>query len=208
MTIRLLALAAPVLVLASLLAACAGPPPPTYSADAFQGIYNRNSAGVPTDAAASAAPPVGVIFSENVEAYLGHIKKSGEYWDSVVPSSLKNNVVYADGDPTYFAGRVLAMLKARYPTASVVHDFNEATKAGKRSVILIDIRPKMMEPYGNRTTKIDIDAYIFNSAMNPVSRVSGHGEWAVPFASADAGIQKSIDQAIAQLDGKLGALVR
>jgi hypothetical protein len=204
MTRHLLACAA----LASLLAACAGPPPPSYSADAFQGIYNQSSAGVPIDAPAAATPPVGVIFSENVEAYLGHVKKSGEYWDSVVPSSLKNNVVYADADPTFFAGRVLGMLKARYPTASVVHDFNEAVKTGKRSVILIDLHPKMMEPYGDRTTKIDIDAYIFNSAMNPVSRLSGHGEWKVPFASADAGIQKSIDQAIAQLEAKLAALVR
>jgi hypothetical protein len=41
-----------------------------------------------------------------------------------------------------------------------------------------------------------------------VSRLSGHGEWKVPFASADAGIQKSIDQAIAQLEAKLAALVR
>lgn len=194
--------------LASLLSACAGPPPPVYNADAFKGIYNQNSAAVPRDVAVAATPPVGVIFSENVEAYLGHVKKSGEYWDSVVPTSLKNNVVYADADPTYFAGRVLGMLKARYPTASVVHDFNEAVKQGKRSVILIDLHVKGMEPYGDRTTRYDIDAYVFAAGMNPVSRLSGHGEWKVPFASADAGIQRSIDQAIAELDGKLGRLVR
>lgn len=204
MTTRLSALAA----LALLLAACTGPPPPVYSADAFKGIYNQPSSSVPSNVPAAATPPVGVIFSDNVERYLGYIKKSGEYWDSVVPSSLKNNVVYADADPTYFAGRLLGMLKARYPSAAKINDFNEAVKAGKRSVILIDILPKMMEPYGDRTTRIDIDAYVFNAAMNPVTRLSGHGEWKVPFASADAGVQKAIDQALAELDGKLGALVR
>ncbi|MBS0541902.1 MAG: hypothetical protein JSR47_24270 [Proteobacteria bacterium] len=201
-------LACTLAALAALLSACAGPPPPTYSANAFQGIFNQDSASVPRDVPAVAPPPVGVIFSENVEAYLGHVKKSGEYWNSVVPTSLKNNVVYADADPTYFAGRVLGMLKARYPSASVVHDFNDAVKQGKRSVILIDLHVKQMEPYGDRTTKYDIDAYVFGAGMNPVSRLSGHGEWKVPFASMEAGIQKSIDQAVAELDGKLAALVR
>ena len=72
------------------LEACAGPPPPTYSADAFKGIFNQNSASVPANAPATMTPPVGIIFSENVETYLGYIKNAGEYWDSVVPTSLKN----------------------------------------------------------------------------------------------------------------------
>jgi hypothetical protein len=33
--------------LAVALEACTGPPPPTYSADAFKGIFNQNSASVP-----------------------------------------------------------------------------------------------------------------------------------------------------------------
>lgn len=200
---KLLALAG----LAAALEACTGPPPPTYSADAFKGIYNQNSASVPANAPATVTPPVGIIFSENVETYLGYIKNTGEYWDSVVPTSLKNNVVYADADPTYFAGKVLAMLKARFPSATVVHDFNEAVSAGKKSVVLIDLHTKSMEPYGDRTTKFDVDAYFFNAQMDPVSRLSGHGEYKVPFASMDAGVQKSIDQALAELNGKIGTLV-
>ena len=74
------------------LEACAGPPPPTYSADAFKGIFNQNSASVPANAPATMTPPVGIIFSENVETYLGYIKNAGEYWDSVVPTSLKNQI--------------------------------------------------------------------------------------------------------------------
>src|SRR4029077_1162194 len=151
------------------LEACSGPPPPTYSADAFKGIFNQNSASVPANAPATMTPPVGIIFSENVETYLGYIKNAGEYWDSVVPTSLKNNVVYADADPTYFAGRVLAMLKTRFPSATVIHDFNAAVSSGKKSVVLIDLHTKTMEPYGDRTTKIDVDAYFFNARMDPVS---------------------------------------
>jgi hypothetical protein len=193
--------------LAVALGACTGPPPPTYSADAFKGIFNQNSASVPANAPATMTPPVGIIFSENVETYLGFIKTTGDYWSSVVPEALKNHVVYADADPTYFAGQVLAMLKARFPSATVIHDFNEAVSTGKKSVVLVDIHAKAMEPYGDRTTKIDIDAYFFNAQMNPVSRLSGHGEHHVPYASADAGVQKSIDAALRELDGKIGALV-
>ena len=135
------------------LEACAGPPPPTYSADAFKGIFNQNSASVPANAPATMTPPVGIIFSENVETYLGYIKNAGEYWDSVVPTSLKNHVVYADADPTYFAGQVLAMLKARFPSATVIHDFNAAVSSSKKSVVLIDLHTKTMKPYGDRTTQ-------------------------------------------------------
>ena len=190
------------------LEACTGPPPPTYSADAFKGIYNQSSASVPANAPATVQPPVGIIFSENVETYLGFIKNSGEYWSSVVPESLKNHVVYADADPTYFAGQALAMLKARFPSATVIHDFKEAVSTGKKSVVLIDLHSKAMEPYGDRTTKINVDAYFFNAQMDPVSRLSGHGEYHVPYASMDAGVQKSIDMALRELDGKMAALVR
>jgi hypothetical protein len=194
--------------LVATLAACSPPPPPTYSADAFKGIYNRSSATVPADQPVTVQPPVGIIFSDNVELYLGSVKEAGDYWSKVVPEALKNNVVYADADPTYFAGRALAMLKGHFPTATVIHDFNEAVSTGKKSVVLIDLHVKMMEPYGDRTTKYDIDAYFFDSAMNPVSRLSGHGEYHVPYASMTAGIQRSIDTALQQLSAKIDTLAR
>jgi len=125
-----------------------------------------------------------------------------------VPEALKNHVAYADADPTYFAGQVLAMLKARFPSATVIHDFKEAVSTGKKSVVLIDIHFKVMEPYGDRSTKVDVDAYFFNAQMDPASRLSGHGEYKVPYASMDAGVQKSIDMALRELDGKIGVLVR
>jgi hypothetical protein len=98
-------------------------------------------------------------------------------------------------------------MKSHFPNAQVVHDFNEAVGTGKKSVCLIDLRPKSMEPYGDRTTKIDIDAYFFDASMNPVSKLSGHGEHYVAFGSMDAGIQVSIDAAIRELDGKITTLV-
>jgi hypothetical protein len=44
--------------------------------------------------------------------------------------------------------------------------------------------------------------------MDPASKLRGHGETHVPYASMDGRIQQSIDAALAQLDGKIRATVR
>ena len=193
------------LALASALAACNAPPPPIFS-DAFKGLYNQSAASVPADVPVSVQPPVGIIFSDNVEAYFGFIKNSTDYWASVVPSSLTNTVALADADPRYFGGRLLAMLKSHFPSSTVIKDFNEAVAAGKKAVIVIDLHMKPMEPYGDRSIKYDVDAYFFNAQMNPVSKLSAHAEHYVPYASMDAGVQKTIDAAVQQLDAKITAL--
>jgi hypothetical protein len=97
-------------------------------------------------------------------------------------------------------------LKRHFPNSEVVSDFPQAVSSAKKSVCLIDLQLKPMEPYGDRTTKIDLTAYIFDATMNPVSRVSGHGEHHVPFGAADAGVQTSIDAAVQELDARLSAL--
>src|SRR5947209_13733921 len=96
---RVMALAA----LALTVAACAGPPPPKM-VDAFKDVHNSSSASVPVDAPVAVSPPVGLIFSENVEAHIGAVKDSKEYWGKVVPASLTNTVVIADTDPLYVSG--------------------------------------------------------------------------------------------------------
>jgi len=189
------------------LAACAGPPPPPQ-VDAFQGILNMSSAAVPADVPMTLGQPVGFITSENVERHIGYFKDANEYWGKVVPSSLTNTVVVADTDPTYFSGQMLAMLKRHYPTLQHVHDFREAVATGKKGVILIDLRMKWMEPYGDRTNRIHIDAYFFDQSMNPVSKLSGEAEYKVPFAAMEGHVQQITDEAIAQLDRKMTALVR
>lgn len=200
---KLLALAG----LLATLAACTGPPPPKM-ADAFKDIYNGSSAAVPANVPVTVQPPVGIIFSENVEAHIGAVRDANEYWGKVVPASLTNTVVIADTNPIYFSGKILELLKRRFPGATPIHDFNEAVKTGKRSVILVDLRMKYMEPYGDRTQRMDIDLYFFDSAMNPVSKLSGHAEYAVPYASMDTGMQKMTNAAIAELDSKIAATVR
>lgn len=192
--------------LALALAACAGPPPPPQ-VDAFDGILNMSSAAVPADLPVTLGQPVALITSENVEHYIGHIKDSTEYWGKVIPSSLTNTVVIADTDPTYFSGQMLAMLKRHFPTLQHVHDFREAVATGRKGAILVDLKMKWMEPYGDRTNRIHIDAYFFDQGMNPVSKLSGEAEYRVPFASMDGGVQKITDAAIQQLDTKITALV-
>ena len=200
---RLMALAA----LAVLAAGCTGPPPPKM-VDAFKDVYNGNSAAVPVDAPATVQAPVGLIFSENFEAHIGLVKDSREYWGKVVPASLTNTVVMADTDPLYVSGKVLELMKRRFPGATPIHDFNQAVQQRMRSVIVIDLRMKYMEPYGDRTQKMDIDLYFFGPSMTPVSRLNGHAEYTVPFASMDVGMQRMVNQVIAQLDSKMATLVR
>ena len=189
------------------LAGCAGPPPP-QPVDAFTGLLNMNSASVPSDVPMTLGQPVGFITSENVERHIGAINDAKDYWGKVVPSSLTNTVVIADTDPSYFSGQLLAMLKKHFPSLQHVHDFREAVATGKQGVILVDLRMKWMEPYGDRTNRMHIDLYFFDRGMNPVSKLSGEAEHRVPFASMDGGVQTITDQAIQQLDGKITALVR
>ena len=190
-----------------LAAACTGPPPPK-TVDAFKDVYNGNSAAVPANAPVTVQAPVGLIFSENFEAHIGAIKDSREYWGKVVPTSLTNTVVIADTDPLYLSGKVLEMLKRRFPDATPIHDFNEAVQQRKRTVILVDLRIKYMEPYGDRTQRVGVDLYFFNSAMTPVSKLTSQAEYKVPFASMDVGMQRMITQVTGELDGKMNSLVR
>ena len=187
--------------------ACTGPPPPKM-VDAFKDVYNGSSAAVPANAPVTMTPPIGIIFSENVEAHIGAVRDANEYWGKVVPASLTNTVVIADNNPIYFSGKILQLLQRRVPGAAPVNDFNQAAQSGKRSVILVDLRMKYMEPYGDRNQKMDIDLYFFDASMNPVSKLNGHAEYYVPMASMDTGMQKMTNAAIAELDGKISATVR
>ncbi len=203
MITRLLAL----LALGAAVAACTGPPPPPL-VDAFTGVYNRSPASaVPSDAPMTLGQPVAFITSDNVEHHIGAIKNANEYWGKVVPSSLTNTVVIADTDPTYFSARLIAMLRRHWPDIQPVHDFREAVAAGRKGVILVDLRFKWMEPYGDRTNKIDVDFYFFDTAMNPASKVSGHAEYHVPYAAMEGHVQKITDEALGQVDQKIGALI-
>ena len=189
-----------------LAAGCAGPPPPT-PVDAFQGLLNMNSASVPTDAPVAMGQPVAFITSDNVENYIGGIKDANEYWGKIVPSSLTNTVVMADIDPTYFSSQMLGVLRRHYPNIQRVHDFREAVQRGMKGVILVDLRMKWMEPYGDRTNRMHIDFYFFDNGMNPVSKLSGEDEYKVPFAAMEGHVQKITDSALQQIDAKMTTLM-
>jgi hypothetical protein len=184
----------------------AGPLEPTYG-DAFKGLYNQSAAAVPVEAPVTVQPPLAILFSDNVELWFQYVKSANAYWATIVPSSLTNNVVLADTDPNFLGGRVLAMLKRHFPTGEYVKDFKEAVASGKTGAIVVDVLPKGMQPYGDRTTKFDITLYFFDANMSPVSRMSGHGERRVPFGAADAGVQVAVDGALQELDKKLDKLV-
>jgi hypothetical protein len=194
-------------LLAATLAACAGPPLPTYNTDAFKGIYNQNAAAVPADLPVTVQHPVGVILSDNFEIWFKALKEANDYWRARVPASLTNTAVIADLDPTFLAGRVLQDLKDHFSEAQEIKDFSTAVSSGKKAVVLVDITPQI----GQRTpvtNKFDITYYFFDARMNPVSKLTGHGEHYAAFGAMTGGIQDCIDQALAQLDQKMRTLVR
>jgi hypothetical protein len=193
--------------LAMALAACTGPPPPPL-VDAFANVYNRSpSTAVPADAPMTLGQPVAFLTSDNVENHIGAIKNSGEYWSKVVPASLTNTAVIADVDPTYFSARLIAMLRRHWPDIQPVHDFRDAVASGKKGVILVDLRMKWMEPYGDRTNRIHIDLYFFDPAMNPASKLSGEAEYRPPIGALEGHVQKITDEALGQIDQKITALI-
>jgi hypothetical protein len=183
-----------------------GPPPPQYG-DAFANLYNRSSTSVPDDAPVTMQQPTAIIFSDNVEKWYAFLKVTKEFWRAKIPASLQNHVAEADGDPDYLSGRVLEVLKRRFPDSEYVKDFGQAAGSGKRSAVLVDVLPQPMKPWEDHTTRFDITLYFFDAKMNPVSRISGHGETHIQLGRADAGIQQTIDAALAQLDGKMEKLV-
>ena len=77
-----------------------------------------------------------------------------------------------------------------------------------RSVILVDLRMKYAQPYGDRTSVMDIDLYFFNSAMKPVSKLYGRAQFTLGYPAMHAGMQQMTNEAIAQLDQKISATVR
>ena len=195
------------LIFAASLGACAGPPPPTYNSDAFKGIYNANSAAVPADVPVGVQHPVGIILSDNFEIWFKALKEANDYWSARVPASLTNTAVIADNDPNFLAGRVLQDLKGHFPEAQEIKDFQTAVASGKKAVVLVDIKPEI----GQRTpvtNKFDITYYFFDAKMNPVSKLTGHGEHYAAFGSMTGGIQDCVDQALAQLDEKMKVAVR
>ncbi len=195
------------LSLGAALAACTGPPPPSNT-QAFEGVLNGvDPAAVPSDVPMSLGQPVAFMTSNNIENYIGHLSKTKEYWASVVPASLTNTVAIDDADPQYFANQTYKLLRSHWPAIQRVHDFREAVGSGMKGVVLVDMKMKWMQPYGDRHNRITIDMYFFDSRMNPVSKLSGQAEWNVPFASMDGHVQKITDAALGQIDEKINALI-
>lgn len=193
-------------IAAFVLAGCgSGPPLPPYS-DAFKGLYNQSSTSVPADVSIRLQHPVGIILSDNVEVYIAWVKKSNEYWGTIIPASLTNDVALADANPNYVAAQFLDMLKRHFPNAQVVRDFNEAVGSGKKAVCLVDIRTVPGGTSGHTTT-VDATLYFFDTKMDAISKMSGHGEAVVPYPATSERIQPSTDAAVQQLDGKLSALL-
>lgn len=198
-----------VLGLAFFLGACAGsgPQPPGH-VDAFTNLYKQSAATVPADVPVVVQQPVGVIFSDNFESWFKYVSDANAYWGKIVPASLTNTVAQADTHPAFISGRVLEVIKRRFPTAEVVKDFPQALSSGKKAVILVDLRARPMQPYGDRTTRIGIDLYFFNAQMTPVSKISGDGQRNVPMGGVDAGVQVAVDGALQQIETKMSAVVR
>lgn len=182
------------------LSACAASGPPVVYADPFQSLLNQSSTTVPKDVSVRIQAPVGLIFSNNVETWFQYAAKAQKYLESY--GALTNTTAVADADPRFVASRVAVLIKAHYPNIEQVNDFNQAVATGKKTVCLIDIQ---VHPGSGsfQTTTVDVTAFFFDSDMQPVTQLSGHGEGVIPYPAWDTRLQPSTDAALQQLDQKL-----
>jgi hypothetical protein len=168
---------ATVFVAALILTGCdafSPPPPPQYT-DAFDGLLKQNSTTVPMDRPVVVQQPLGVTFSNNVEAYLqytevlrGRVQGYG------------NIRAVKDLDPNFLASRVAALLKAKYANVEIIDDFNEGLRKGIKSFALIDTQPQIGW-FSGQTTTMDISVYFLDGAAQPLSHISGRGSAALPY---------------------------
>lgn len=194
------------LALCALLSGCSfGPPEPPFT-DAFAGLYSQSAATVPADVPTTVQHPVGIILSDNVEAYIRWLGKSDEAVHQAIPANLINTVAENDANPNYISGRFLDMLKRHFPEAQVVHDFNAAVSSGKKAVVLLDIQTVLPCCTGQKVI-LDATTYFFDAQMNPVSKMSGHADFTIGFPATSPHLQELTDAAVAQIDAKITALV-
>jgi hypothetical protein len=103
----------------------------------------------------------------------------------------------------------LAKAQRDYKAAMTKLDraYDAAAGSGKKAVCLVDIRTVPGGTSGHTTT-VDATLYFFNTKMDAISKMSGHGEAVVPYPAISERIQPSTDAAVQQLDAKLSALLR
>lgn len=201
------AIAAIALFAGAALASCAGVPPPQYQ-DPLAGLLNQSSATIPADAPVKIEQPVVAVMSGNVELYLKYVQQgiqsARDCASCIIGPTLQ------DMDPKAAAARIVGTLKARFPNVRLVDDLNEALRAGAKTVCVIDFQA-VLGDHSGATTRADITTIFLDHEMRPISRISGHGSFVIPFptlASPGPGLQKALTEALQELDGKFATLLK
>lgn len=186
------------------LASCGVPPPPYQ--DPLAGLLNQSSATIPVDAPVTIEQPVAAVMSGNVETYLKYaVHVQQDIRDCI--GCIKGPALQ-DVEPKALAARIVGAIKARFPDVKLVDDLNEALRMGAKTVCVIDLQATMGDHSG-ATTHAEITAIFLNREMRPISRITGHGSFVIPFPSTlTAHLQEVVADALKELDAKFATLLR
>jgi len=191
-------------VLLAFLAGCAGSiPPPTYKPP-MAGLLPPGTTLILDERPIPVREPLGVILSDNIEAWLAYLEEADLVLRSYGP--LTNVSAVADADPTLPAHAVLGLLQRRFSAVEIIDDFNEATAKRKATICVIDIQGKLGERSGD-TTRVTIELTFFDGTLKPVSAISTTGTAVIGYPAWEYGHKQATALAVSALDAKLNQLL-
>lgn len=185
------------------LTACTPVEPPRY-VDPLARLYNAPASSVPQDVPVKLQEPVGLVTSENGEAYLAYAAAGEEHLRKHI---LVNEIASKDLDPKFLANEIVAMLKRRFPGIELLDDLASARKAKKKGTILVDMQTTIGQ-YTGQTTTVQLTVILFDGAQKPVSRIVATGQGVLGYPAWDARVKEASTLALQQLDQKLSAVLR
>ena len=185
-----------VLVATASLAGCLAPPP-QYK-DPLSGIVQTSASAVPPNATIKVEQPIGLIVSDNTEFYIEYQKSNTQVAQQLNVAG-SNNGFMKEIDPQALVNDIVSLLRRRYQKITLVDDMNAATHSGLKTVLVIDVQA-VMGNYSFQTTKIDLTLVAFDQQAQPISRIVGHGEYAIPYPAFTLGFHEASAQALQQLD--------
>jgi len=185
------------------LAGCITPDPPKYD-DALAGLSSSVAANAPVGARASVRGPAALVVSENTEKML----ESHETVEKGLRAQLLVNESAAQSrDPTHLVNKIVALVKTRVPNIELVDDLATASRRGKKSTIVVDLRSELGKLSGQRTN-VAVTLVFMDERQRPVSRITGQGSAVIPYPAFSFGFQEAADQALQDLAAKMDAVLR
>ena len=190
--------AALVVLVASLLAACAIEPP----------VYTTPSAG----SVAAAPPPVpagpladlsvGLVLTDNTRATVTHLEATAQGIRSF--GLFTNTTALEDAEPRQIVDDLTRNLGQRFRSVQLADTAAQAVSRGDGAVLTVDVRIQMGTSSG-QITSVSMSGQMAGRDGTTVDTAEGQGQGVVPYPAFSFGFRSAWQTALAQFMGKLDA---